>query len=86
LSKTIVEFWRFSSRNREGHATHPLIAARNNLVLEMWACGETQDRIAEELDIDIRTISRLLARARRKKDVRAIMRHPATLKALEMAS
>lgn len=81
----MLNFWEYSSRNRPDHMPHPLTSARYNLSLELWAGGSTQDRICEIVNIDLRTLSRLLARARRAGDARAVVRHPATLKAMELA-
>lgn len=80
-----VEFWRYSSRNREGHTPHPLTATRRNLILELWAKGLTKEQIAEQLDIDVDTISKHFRQARRAGDARAVVRHPATRRALELA-
>lgn len=77
--KARLEFWRYSSRNREGHVSHPLTLARRNLILELWAAGKTKDQIAEELDVDLDTISRHFREARQAGDARAVIRHPATL-------
>jgi DNA-binding NarL/FixJ family response regulator len=80
-----VQFWRYSSRNREGHQAHPLTSARRNLILELWARGWTKEQVAFELNLDLDTISAHLEAGRKARDARAVIRHPATLKAMGSA-
>lgn len=79
------QFWRFSSRNRSGHAIHPLTMVRRNLILDMWAAGSTKESIAFDVSIDVDTVSKHLRAARKAGDARAVVRHPATLHAMEAA-
>lgn len=78
----MVEFWRYSSRNRVGHQRHPLTAARRSLVLELWSAGMTKEEIACSMFIDEDTVSRHLREARRAGDARAVVRHPYSALAL----
>lgn len=80
-----TEFWRYSSRNRPGHAAHPRTAFIRQAVLIHWAAGWIEDAIAQKLGIDVDTVGRHLRAARRAGDPRAAVRHAATLHAMEMA-
>lgn len=79
------QFWRYSSRNRSGHVIHPLTMVRRNLILDLWAAGSTKDAIAFAISVDLDTVSKHLRAARKAGDVRAVVRHPATLHAMEAA-
>ena len=85
LQQSKVAFWRYSSRNREGHKKHPLTAVRREFILIHWQAGWTEDAIAFRLRIDVDTIGRHLREARKAGDPRAAVRHSATLRAMEMA-
>ena len=76
-----VEFWRYSSRNRSG-GMHGLTLARRNLILELWVSGSIKDEIAEQVGVDVDTVSSHLQAARKAGDARAIIRHPATVLAI----
>lgn len=76
------EFWRLSSRNREGHKRHPLTAVRREAILIHWAAGWIEDAIASKLGIDVDTVGRHLRAARKSGDPRAAIRHAATLQAM----
>jgi DNA-binding NarL/FixJ family response regulator len=81
-----TEFWRYSSRNREGHRRHPQTAVRREAILIHWSAGWTEDAIAQRLGIDVDTVGRHLREARKGGDTRAAIRHAATLQARESAT
>lgn len=72
------EFWRYSSRNRMGHETHPITAERAERILDAFAGGMTVDGIAESLDLDLSTVKAHLRRARMAGDARARRRSEPT--------
>lgn len=78
-----MQFWRHSSHNRPGHASHPLTLARHNLILELWAAGKTKEEIAAIVDVDLDRVSSHFQAAQRAGDARPVVRHPATLKEAE---
>ena len=80
-----TEFWRYSSRNREGHKRHPLTMVRREAILIHWQAGWTEDAIALKLRIDVDTVGRHLRAARKTGDPRAAIRHAATLQAMAAA-
>ena len=79
MSKLRVEFWKYSSRNRQGHNYHPLTHVRREAILIHWAAGWTEDAIAERLRIDVDTVGRHLRQARKAGDPRAEIRHTVTV-------
>jgi len=81
----MVEFWRYSSQTRCGHAQHPTTNARRNRVLDLWAAGVTIDTIAYITHMSTDAISKHLRAARKIGDARAVVRHAATRRALEIA-
>lgn len=81
-----TEFWRYSSRNREGHKRHPLTAVRREAILIHWKAGWTEEAIAFRLGCDVDTIGKHLRAARKAGDPRAAIRHAATLQAMGVAA
>jgi DNA-binding NarL/FixJ family response regulator len=80
-----VEFWRFSSKTNQGHKQPPLTQVRRAIILNLWVDGMTMDDIAFRVKLDVDTVRNHIRRARKAGDVRAVIRHPGTLKAMEMA-
>lgn len=81
-----VAFWRYSSRNREGHQHQPLTQVRRTIILNLWAAGElTMGEIAFRVKLDVDTVRNHLRQARKAGDPRAVIRHPGKIKELEMA-
>ena len=80
-----TEFWRLSSRNRAGHTRHPLTMVRREQIISRWAAGETIEQIAFAVRVDADTVSKHLRAARKAGDSRAVVRHPATRHAMELA-
>lgn len=78
-----VEFWRFSSRTRKQHDTHPKVAVLRESILLHWAAGWTQEAIAYHHGLHVDTVNAHLRRARKSGDPRAKIRQAAKLKALE---
>ena len=79
MSKLRVEFWKYSSRNRQGHKYHPMTHVRREAILIHWAAGWTEDAIAERLHIDVDTVGCHLRQARKAGDPRAEIRHTVTV-------
>jgi len=58
---------------------------RRTIILNLWESGMTMDDIAFRVKLDVDTVRNHLRRARKAGDPRAVVRHAATLKAMEMA-
>lgn len=78
-------FWQYSSRTRKKHDPHPRVKVIRESILIHWNAGWTQEAIAYYHGVHIDTVNAHLRRARRAGDIRAQIRQPATLKALEIA-
>jgi DNA-binding NarL/FixJ family response regulator len=85
LSRRRVEFWRFSSKTNLDHKAPPLTQVRRAIILNLWEEGKTMDFIAFRVKLDVDTVRNHIRRARKAGDPRAVVRHAATLKAMEMA-
>lgn len=80
-----IEFWRFSSKTNRDHKAPPLTQVRRTIILNLWFEGMIMDDIAFRVKLDVDTVRNHIRRARKAGDPRAVIRHPGTLKALEMA-
>ena len=65
-------FHLYSSRNKKGGKPHPVVFRRRDRILTLWWQHRTQEEIATELGIDITTVRRHIARAKRLGDPRAM--------------
>ena len=86
MSTATVEFWRFSSRTRPQHDSHPRVKVIRESILIHWAAGWTQEAIALYHNLHVDTVNAHLRRARKAGDARAQIRQPAALKAMEAAN
>ncbi len=66
-----LPFHAYSSYNKRGGKTHPVVSRRLNQVLDMWAAMMTREDIAEHLDISVDAVKQYLRRGRRRGDPRA---------------
>lgn len=80
-----IEFWRLSSKTSPGHEQPATTRVRRDIILNLWFSGMTMDSIAFRVKLDVDTVRNHIRRARKAGDARAVIRHPATLKAMEMA-
>ncbi len=64
-------FHHFSSFNKRGGRTHPLVARRRNEALDMWAALMSIEQIAEALDIGTTTVTTYIAEGHKRNDPRA---------------
>lgn len=63
-----IPYFAYSSFNRKGGKTHPVVIRRRNRALSMWAEMKTVEEIAETLDIAECTVRAYIRRARRAND------------------
>lgn len=85
MGRIRVEFWRYSSKTNREHRQPPLTQVRRAIILNLWASGMTMDDIAFRVKLDVDTVRNHIRRARKAGDPKAVIRHPGTLKAMEMA-
>ena len=64
-------FWVYSSMNKRGGRTHPVVFHRRDRALDMWARWVKKEAIAAELKIDRTAVDRYIAWAKKNGDPRA---------------
>jgi transposase len=63
-------FFVFSSYNKHGGRTHPVVARRMNMILDMWQALMTIEQIAQALEIGTTTVEQYIRKGHRIGDPR----------------
>jgi hypothetical protein len=66
-----LRFWEYSSANQRGHSPRQLTLERRNLILDLWAAGNTADTAAYICGCSLDAIYLAVRVARKRGDIRA---------------